>query len=169
MYASIFYFVTAGSLVLQSAMQVISPLLTKNIKESSLLVVKSLIIKSYLMAGFFGLVGVLLAFTLGDFVLSLLYGKTFENLGGLLVIASLINFVLAFQSVGGVVLTSFGAFKYQMYCMLIAIPVCYFSSLFLVSEIGINGALYSGAITSFVIAVLFLIHSFKKLKDIEKN
>ena len=56
-----------------------------------------------------------------------------------------------------------------MYCMLIAIPVCYFSSLFLVSEIGINGALYSGAITSFVIAVLFLIHSLKKLKDIEKN
>jgi O-antigen/teichoic acid export membrane protein len=169
MYASIFYFVTAGSLVLQSAMQVVSPILTHNIKENSALAVKSIVIKSYFMAGAFGLLGILLASVFGQFVLSLLYGSSFKNLGELLVIASFINFTLAFQAVGGVALTSFGIFKYQMYCMLFIIPVCYFSSLFLVSTYGINGALYAGALSSFIIAGLFLSKLLKKLNEIEKN
>ena len=169
MYASIFYFVTAGSLVLQSAMQVISPLLTSYIKNNSVASVKALITKSYIMAAVFGVIGVILASVLGDYVLTLLYGQSFEKLGELLIIASLINCTLAFQAVGGVALTSFGVFKYQMYCMIFAIPICYFSSAFLVSIIGVNGALYSGAFTSFIVAGLFLIKLFKKLNEIEKN
>ena len=169
MYASVFYFVTAGSLVLQSAMQVISPILTKNIQDKSLSVVKSLIFKSFIMAAMFGVFGIALASLFGDFILTLLYGSAFKEMGGLLVIAALINSALAFQSVSGVALTSFGSFKYQMYCMIFAIPVCYFSSTFLVSLIGINGALYSGAFTSFIIAGLFLVKLLKKLNEIEKN
>jgi O-antigen/teichoic acid export membrane protein len=169
MYASIFYFVTAGSLVLQSAMQVISPILTHNIKKNSVLVIKSIVIKSYFMAGLFGLIGIFLASIFGSYVLALLYGSSFKNLGDLLVIASLINFTLAFQAVGGVALTSFGVFKYQMYCMLFIIPIGYFSSLFLVSIYGINGALYAGAISSFIIASLFLFKLLNKLNEIEKN
>jgi len=169
MYASIFYFVTAGSLVLQSAMQVISPLLTVNIRENSAVGVKSLVKKSYYMAAVLGLLGILLASLIGTEVLQLLYGSSFEGTGELLVIASLINFSLAFQAVGGVALTSFGVFKYQMYCMLFAIPICYFSSLYLVSLIGIKGALYAGAISSLIIAGLFLVKLLKKLNEIEKN
>lgn len=168
-YASIFYFVAAGSLVLQSALQIIAPLLTLSIKEKSTLRVKSLVIKSYLMAGLFGTFGILLASVFGPFVLSLLYGSSFNDLGELLIIASLINFALAFQAVGGIVLTSFGIFKYQMYCMLLVIPICYFSSQLLVALIGIKGALYTGAFTSFIIAALFLFKLFEKLKEIERN
>ena len=168
-YASIFYFVTAGSLVLQSAMQVISPLLAHNIRENSALGVKSLVKKSYYMAAVLGLLGILLASLIGSEVLQLLYGNSFKGSGELLVIASLINFSLAFQAVGGVALTSFGVFKYQMYCMLLAIPICYFSSLYLVSLIGIKGALYAGAISSLIIAGLFLFKLLKKLNEIEKN
>lgn len=168
-YASIFYFVTAGSLVLQSAMQVISPILTKNIQDKSFVAVKLLIKRSYLMAFLFGLFGIFLSTVFGNYILTLLYGTAFENLGELIVVASIINFTLAFQSVGGVALTSFGIFTYQMYCILFAIPVCYFSSYYFVAIAGIQGALYAGAFTSLIIAVLFYIKIFKKLNNIEKN
>lgn len=169
MYASIFYFVTAGSLVLQSAMQVISPILTQNIRDNSFVEVKLLMKKSYVMATIFGLLGVFLASVFGSYVLTLIYGRLFYNLGELLIIASLINFALAFQAVGGIALTSFGIFKYQMYCILFAIPVCYYSSSYLVSMVGIKGALYAGALTSFIIAGLFLFKILNKLNEIEKN
>lgn len=168
-YASIFYFVTAGSLVLQSVMQVISPILTKHIQDQSFVAVKLLIRKSYLMALLFGLFGVFLSAVFGNYILTLLYGDAFDNLGGLIVIASVVNFTLAFQSVGGVALTSFGIFTYQMYCMFFAIPVCYLSSYFFISNAGMQGALYAGAFTSLIIAGLFYIKIFKKLKNIEKN
>ena len=169
MYASIFYFVTAGSLVLQSIMQVISPLLAQNIKDKSYCSAKRLMKKSYAMAAILGILGVILASTFGSYVLIVLYGDTFKNLGDLLVTASLINLALALQAAGGVALTSFGIFKHQMYCMFFAIPVSYFTSIYLVSLFGIKGALYAGALTSFIIAGLFLVKLLHKLNEIEKN
>lgn len=169
MYASIFYFVTAGSLVLQSVMQVISPILTKHITCHSIIALKSLIKKSYIMAFGFGFFGILLAVYLGGYVLTFLYGHAFENLQDLIIIAAFINCALAFQAVGGVTLTSFGVFNYQMYCLFISIPICYFSSVFLVSKMGIDGALYASAATSLIIAGLFFIKVFEKLNNIEKN
>lgn len=169
MYASIFYFVTAGSLILQSVMQVISPILTSKIRENSFVELKSLIKKSYIMAGVFGVIGILLATFLGGYVLTLLYGNSFENLEELVIIAAFINCTLAFQAVGGVALTSFGIFKYQMYCLLFAIPICYLISVFFVTRTGIEGALYASAVTSLIIAGFFFIKLLNKLKNIEKN
>jgi len=56
-----------------------------------------------------------------------------------------------------------------MYCMLFAIPVCYYTSTYFISFLGIRGALYAGALTSFIIAGLFLFKSLNRLNEIEKN
>lgn len=168
-YASIFYFVTAGSLILQSAMQVISPIITHHLKQSSIEAVRTLVMKSYFMAAIFGGGGIVLACIFGTYVLTLVYGDGFSNSGDLLMIAAFINLSLSFQAVGGVSLTSFGEFKYQMYCMFFTIPICYFSSAFFIPLMGVQGALWSGVLSSFIVAVLFFVKLFKKLKAIEKN
>jgi len=160
-YASIFYFVTAGSLVLQSVIQVISPVLTKYIKYDALSALRILIIRSYLMASMFGLIVMLLAHFFGEFLLTFLYGELFYEHAGLLLVAAIINLALAFQAVGGVVLTSFGVFKYQMYVMAAVLPVCYISSTFLIQLYGIQGALYSGVVCASIIAVLFALKIYK--------
>jgi O-antigen/teichoic acid export membrane protein len=163
-YASVFYFVTAGSLILQSAIQVISPILTKSIKSKSFSTLHLLIKRSYLMAAAFGLFGVVMAYAFGEFVLTLFYGNSFSGRGQLLLVASLINFSLAFQAVGGVILTSFGIFKFQMYVMAITLPICFFSSHYLISLYGIEGALYTGGLSALIVAVAFF---FKIRKELE--
>jgi O-antigen/teichoic acid export membrane protein len=168
-YASIFYFVVAGSLILQSVMQVLSPTISHNIKNHQSKVVKSLIFKGYVLASVLGLLGVAVAIFFGEFVLELLYGKAFGNQLNLLIAAALLNWVLAYQAIGGVSLTSFGSFKFQMKTMLFVLPICWLGSLALVSKYSAQGAMFAGILSSFVISVLFLIKLIKEVKVIEKN
>lgn len=163
-YASVFYFVTAGSLILQSAIQVISPVLTKSIKSNSFVTLHFLIRRSYFIATAFGLLGLILALLFGDYVLILLYGNSFAGQGTLLVIASLINFALAFQAVGGVILTSFGIFKFQMYVMAITLPICFLSSHYFISLYEIQGALITGGVSALIVAAAFFFKIYKELQ-----
>lgn len=147
-YASIFYFVTAGSLILQSALQVISPIIVGHLNNNCFVNIRRIASVCYLLALGFGSAGVVLAEYLGEWVLVLVYGESFVGLGSLLVTAAFINLVIAFQSVGGVVLTAHGIFKFQMVVMAVSVMVSAISSHYFISSYGVAGALYAGAITA---------------------
>ncbi|GLX78791.1 hypothetical protein tinsulaeT_21310 [Thalassotalea insulae] len=168
-YASIFYFVTAGSLVIQSVVQVIAPLITNNLKLKAKQEVKRLIKMSYLIAVVIGGIGIVLAGVCGTLVLTFAYGKPYGHLADLLVVAAVLNLVLGFQSVGGVSLTSLGCFNFQMVIMLITLPICYLVSLNLIPLYGAEGALYSGIVSTLIIAMLFLTKLIRELVLFEKT
>ena len=166
-YASIFYFVTAGSLVTQSAMQVVSPAAVKLIGESNISGLKRLMRLSYLMVALLGATAIVFALLIGDWVLVLFYGEGFDNLGYLLVIAAITNFALGFQSVGGVMLTAYGTFNFQMVMCAISVVISYITSIVLVSSRGIEGALLAGAATAFVVSLCFFIKITREMQTSE--
>jgi O-antigen/teichoic acid export membrane protein len=163
-YASIFYFVTAGSLILQSALQVMSPIIVGHLNNNRFVNIRRIAIVCYLMALVFGATGVVLAEYSGEWVLVLVYGESFVGLGSLLVTAALINLVIAFQSVGGVVLTAHGIFKFQMIVMAVSVMVSALSSYYLISTYGVAGALYAGAITAAFNGICFAFRVIVELK-----
>jgi O-antigen/teichoic acid export membrane protein len=111
----------------------------------------------------------LLAVILGESILTLLYGNNFIAFKNTLIIAAGANLFFALQAVGGIALTSFGIFKYQMICMMCTVPIGYFSSEYFVINYGVDGALYSGILCAFVISTSFIIRLIYELNKYEKN
>jgi O-antigen/teichoic acid export membrane protein len=165
-YSSIFYFVTAGSLILQSALQVISPIIVMNLQNGHYCKIKKITVLSYLFSSIYGIVGIFGAYYLGESMLSIFYGENFTNFGSMLIVAAFINLAIAFQSVGGIGLTAHGVFKFQMVVMLTSLFVCGVSSWFLIKHFGVVGALYAGVITAVFNGVMFAI---KLVIEINKN
>ena len=162
-YASVFYFVTAGSLVIQSALQVLSPTLISLIKDSLFSHIVRLSLKSYGLSALYGLVILAGAWLLGEWLVVFLYGDSYKGLGGLVTLAAYVNLMLAIQAVGGIILTAFGVFKYQMQVMVGSVIFGVATSVWLVPLYGVSGAFIAGAMTAAFNAVFFGIRVFHEL------
>ncbi len=162
-YASVFYLVTAGSLLIQSALQVLSPIFIGLIKDSLVLQLIRLSSKSYLLSIVYGVAVILLAGLMGEWLLVFLYGTSFVGLGNLVTLAAYLNFMLAVQAVGGIILTALGVFRYQMWVMAASIVVGAVTSLWLVPVQGVTGAFIAGTIAAAFNAALFGLKVFQEL------
>ncbi|GGA79127.1 hypothetical protein GCM10011369_21330 [Neiella marina] len=168
-YASVFYFVTAASLILQSVLQVVSPVLVTHLSKGEQVAAKRLVVYSYLLAGSYGVFGVAAAMLIGEWVVAFIYGDQFVGLGYLTVLAATINFALSIQAVGGIVLTAHGVFNYQMYVMVLSVIVSAVGGYLLIASYGLAGAFYAGALTALVNALLFGIRVALEIQHNEKN
>lgn len=165
-YASVFYFVTAGSLILQSALQVISPIIVAHLYNHRHIEIKRITWICYFLAFGFGGVGFVSAIYLGEWVITLVYGDNFMGLGYLVVVAAIINFSIAFQSVGGIVLTAHGIFKFQMFVMAASVMVSAVGSYYFIAQYNVVGALYAGALTAAFNGICF---GFRVVVELRKN
>ena len=163
-YASVFYFVTAGSLIMQSVLQVISPIIVAHLKERLHSNIITLTKNCYLLAIAYGLIGVILSIYIGEWVLLLVYGDSFTGLGSLVVLAALINFALAIQAVGGIVLTAHGVFKFQMKAMSISVLISAIAGYYLIRDYGVSGAFYAGLLTASIIGTCFGLRVIQELR-----
>ncbi|MBW8190551.1 oligosaccharide flippase family protein [Neiella marina] len=167
-YASVFYFVTAASLILQSVLQVLSPIIVRHLSDNEFLRVRRLIKQSYWLALSYGICGVIIAVAIGEWVLNFVYGPQYIGLGYLAVLAAVLNGALALQAVGGIMLTAHGVFNFQMFAMIISVIVSAISGYFAIQVFGIAGAFYAGIVTALVNAVLFGIRVLKETHTYEK-
>ncbi|WP_293750654.1 hypothetical protein [uncultured Paraglaciecola sp.] len=164
-YASVFYFVTAGSLIMQSVLQVISPIIVAHLKDRLHSNIITLAKNCYLLAIAYGLIGVFLAVYIGEWVLQLVYGDSFNGLGSLVVLAALINLALAIQAVGGIVLTAHGIFKFQMKVMSFSVLISAIAGYYCIINFGVSGAFYAGLLTALVIGICF---GFRVIQELRK-
>lgn len=167
-YASIFYLVTAGSLIFQSAIQVLSPIFISLLNQRHFDRVKTLLFKLYAGALLFGLIGFIAAMLASDSIIPLMYGEQFEFEHQWILIAAGINLLLAIQSVGGVFLTAAGVFNFQLVAVLSTATLSLFSSLILVSMSAVSGALFVSLISNFVLAMAFILRAVWELKHNER-
>ncbi|WP_395341657.1 hypothetical protein PN836_019780 [Ningiella sp. W23] len=123
-YSSVFYYVTAASLLLQSLLQVLSPLFLRYFQQSSFRNLKKLSARSYAFALAYGVIGIMIAYFFGESVTVLLYGNAFIDTHSLVIAAATLNMALAIQSVGGIILTAKGLFAWQLKIMSFSALLC---------------------------------------------
>lgn len=164
-YSSIFYFVTAGSLLLQSALQVVSPLLVAAIKSAAKHQVLRITKLSYVAAVGYGLLGIAGAALLGESVLIFAYGEGYTGLGQWMLLAAGLNLAIALQSVGGIVLTAYGVFRFQMWVMLGSVLVSALLGYGLIALLGVPGAFLAGIIVALMNASCFGIKAGITIKN----
>ncbi|SDI42110.1 oligosaccharide flippase family protein [Natribacillus halophilus] len=160
-FASIAYLLVVGNTFIQSVGQAASPRMAKLYRNRELNDYKKIIAFLIVLGFSIGLVGFIVAVSLGEIILTLLYGSSYADYNQLLIlvmIAGIFTFTSSFLGHG---ITAMRLFKIQPYANAISLMVTIITSFILIPIIGLNGAAYTliiGSMTRFTLnlTVIFI-------------
>lgn len=158
-FASISYFIVAGSTLVNAIGQSAMPHLAKqSVKDLSTFRVLSR--KIFLLILFVGFVGVLIAHFFGEKILYLVYTESISNYHSLFVQIMCAGVAIYASTAVGCSLTALRDFRFQSFASIVNVLVMTFFSLWLIRSYGLSGAAVSIGITYLVklIVALFRIN-----------
>lgn len=168
-FASVAYLLVAGNTFVQAVGQAAAPRLAKLYSEGYLKRFKKIIGYLILIGISIGLIGILIATFLGEFILTLLYDSSYAEYNNILIlvmVAGIFSFTRSFLGYG---LTAMRYFKIQPYINLLGFIVILISSLILIPIFDLTGAAYTLIVGSLVEFTLYYLVINYWLKRYYKN
>ncbi len=162
-FASIYYFMFLGRLIVGSIIQAIAPNTSKLALEQSKLY--SLFFMLVSIAITIGVIGILLTYFFGELILVSMYGSNFENYYELLLLimfASGIGYINQFISL---LLTSLRTLKGILVVHCLQVITITITSMFLIPKLGIIGAGYSILLSNCILIAMNCIVFFHRVKQ----
>lgn len=158
-YSAILYFLLAGNLIISSLIQAAAPRLAFYYNFEKHKIVR-FIIKLLIIAVAIGMVGVLIAISVGDIVLAFFYDTSFEKYNTLLSLIICAGAIGLVAQILGLVLTVARLFKYQVYGNIAGVVFVTLTSYLLIPKYGLEGgafALIAGNAAVFISNVAFVL------------
>ncbi|MFJ8257597.1 oligosaccharide flippase family protein [Peribacillus asahii] len=152
-YASIAYFIVVGDTIISSLSLSVLPRITRYINGSDKLNLKKLLLKLEIFGFVVGIVAVIGAWLLGEYILEFVYSTEFakyNNVFVIVMVAAAFNYMSAFL---GECITGFRKFRIQLILSVSWVVITLFSSRFLIPLYGIKGAAISLLISSITIFI----------------
>lgn len=140
-YTGVSYFIIVGSVFMNSLGQVTVPLIRRSFISGGK--PQRFLFIMYSFAGLLSILGVFIAYILGEYFLVLFYGNGFVGYQEYLVFIMIVASLMYFSTVGGIFLTSMKLFKEQGYVSVIFMLFSLVSCYYLVPLFGLWGAAYS--------------------------
>lgn len=156
-FVAILYIVLAGNRVANSLRQPAAPLLAVFYEEKNTKGYKKLLFSLCGVGIVMGAIGVIVAFTLGDFILSIIYTTSYGTYSGLftlIMLSGLFNFPAMFLGTG---IIATRHFKSQPYLAALWVLVSLGGCIVFVPIYGVYGAAYALILSSFIKLVSLLL------------
>lgn len=166
-YAAISYFIVAGAIFMNAVGQSLLPRMTKlsNDYYSLIKVLK----KFFMMAIIIGLIGVFVAFVVGEYIVVVFYGNDFIQYGYFLNYIMMVALVMYLSNVVGTTLTSLRFFGYQSIVSIVFLVFVIVFSYSFIPKYGLDGAALALLLSYFMKFVFSGFILFVKLNDIKSR
>jgi O-antigen/teichoic acid export membrane protein len=149
-YAALAYLMVAGHMVMLAVGQAVTPRFAKRFAAGELRQSLMLLLGMTLLAAGFGLLGILIAFFCGDWVLALLYTKEYAGQGWLLVTLAAVAAIQFISSPLGEAMTAMRRFRSQVPLLLAVIGSTALAATCLVPRYGLIGAALASGVGAIV-------------------
>lgn len=164
-FASIAYLLVVGNTFIQAVGQAVAPRLAKLFYNNEIYRFKEIIIKLVVLAVFIGVLGVLVALVLGEFILTIVYDVDYADYNDILIyvmVAGIFTYTSSFLGFG---ITAMRKFKIQPYIGFVTLLVCFISSIIVIPKYGLIGGsfvLIISALVELILKIIVITYFLKK-------